>query len=146
MTGILPLGTSAARIVAVLGEDRAIALFLAVGGTPWDFSANPKPDNKVVAAIGMEGALALWQEFGPSLGRIPIAKEWIAQVWHARGVAILEIARRLHASDQTVRRWTQQRRTEARAQAAEWAERRAAEKARQSDLIDWIEGRSSARS
>jgi len=145
MTGILPLTRAASRIVTVLGEDRAIALFLAVGGTHRNLAPRPSPDNMIVAAIGEEGALALWEEFGPNLGRVPVAKDWIGQVWYARGRNISEIARLLHVTDKTVRGWTKARRTEARAAAAERAERRAEAAARQLDLVDWFEGKSAGR-
>jgi len=142
---ILPLTVSAERFVRVLGEDAAITLFLELGGASAKFAAAPGEESQVVRVVGREAAIALHAEFGAETRRVPIPKSWIAQVWLARGLAVSEIARRLHVADKTVRGWTRAGRADEIRAAAERAERRAAAAEAQADLIDWLMGRAENR-
>ena len=127
-----------APYVEALGEDRAIAFLLAFGGAPAYLANRPSEMNKIVPVIGDDGLAALVAEFRHRIDRVPVAKPWIAQVWADRGMTVIEIARRLHVTDKTVRIWL----NATGLGAAERAARRetiAAEKAKQGDLIEWIE-------
>lgn len=125
--------------VRILGEDLAIEFLLTFGGARRQLSASPQAESAVVRIVGIDRARALHGEFGLEIPRVPTGKIWIAQVWHLAGVPVSEIARRLHMTDKTVRGWTKPNRAEARRLAEERAERRAAEAARQGDLIDRLD-------
>lgn len=140
MATIRPVST-VEPYVRALGEDEAIRFLLAFGGTPVSLSARPSPDNAVVAVVGVQGALALHEEFGLKIPRVPLAKPWIAKVWFARGRSILAIARDLHAADKTVRGWLVADRAGAIERAEERRIAKAAEAAAQVDLLDWIDRR-----
>ena len=91
--------------VTVLGEELAIKFLLKFGGAELYFSANPRSTSELARLVGREkaGALAVVSERLPS--RIPTAKPWIAKVLAARGQSKASIARTLHVSDVTVRKW-----------------------------------------
>ncbi|WP_333822841.1 hypothetical protein [Pinisolibacter sp.] len=126
-----------APYVEALGEARAVAFLIAFGGAPAYLAERPGRENRIVPVIGADGLAALVAEFGPRIDRVPVAKPWIAAVWSDQGLAVIEIARRLHTTDKTVRGWLKPLRAdrEARREAI------AAQKARQGDLIDWLENR-----
>ena len=131
-----------APYVKALGEDRAIAFLLAFGGAPVLLAARPSKENKIVPVIGADGLAALISEFRVRIDRVPVAKTWIARVWADRGATVIEIARRLHVTDKTVRNWLNSSGFDAEVRAARREARReaiAAEKARQGDLIEWME-------
>jgi hypothetical protein len=94
-----------APFVKVLGAEGAIGFLLTFGGAEIYWAANPKGKSRLVEAVGLEKARALAEaaEFLPR--RVPTGKPWIARVWRVQGVAVAEIARRLHTSDVTVRRY-----------------------------------------
>ena len=121
-----------APYVALLGEDRAIALFISFGGAPLYLADRPTAECKVVTVIGADGLAALLGEFGPRISRVPRPNRWIAEVWYGRGVAILELARRLHTTDVTIRRWL----ADARADRAAGRNSPAPASASQLDLFD----------
>lgn len=93
--------------VRVLGVDDAVKFLLVFGGAPLDIAAAPTARSRLVEVIGAEKAQALaaaatdprWQR------RVPLAKPWIAHVLFARGLPKFEIARRLHTTDITVRKY-----------------------------------------
>lgn len=94
-----------APYVRALGPEKAVRLLLAFGGAPAYFSANPQARSRLVQCVGTDGVRALEKEFGNRPGRIPLAKRWIALYLRSEGVSVQEIARRLHTSDFTVRRY-----------------------------------------
>lgn len=99
-----------AEYVDVLGVDLAVELFLTLGGSEVYFPAAPQGRGKLEAVVGAELAATL-ADLSPSLTRrIPIPKQWIAQVLSGKGLPVAEIARRLHVSDVTVRRHLTDRR------------------------------------
>jgi hypothetical protein len=91
--------------VRVLGIDDTIVFLLTFGGAELYLPRTPKGRSRLAELFGVEKAAALAEaaEFMPK--RVPLAKPWIAKVWHARGLSQAEIARRLHVSDVTVRRY-----------------------------------------
>lgn len=92
--------------VCILGVDKAVEFLLAFGGSEFSFRENPRPGTPVVQMIGREAVIALAAEGLPA--RIPTGKPWIAQVLRAKGLSVAAIARKLHTSDVTVRRWVKQ--------------------------------------
>lgn len=89
--------------VRILGTDLAIEFLLTFGGAEIYIAASPQARNRVAGLVGREKALVLAEELLPR--RVPTAKPWIAAVLRARGLPVAEIARRLHATDVSVRSW-----------------------------------------
>lgn len=89
--------------VRVLGEDLAVQFLLRFGGAELYLPVNPKGRSAVAQLVGIERTAALAQAHLPR--RVPTARPWIARVLQARGLPVAEIARTLHASDVSVRKW-----------------------------------------
>lgn len=95
--------------VSALGEDDAVRFFLAFGGAELYIARDPKGRGRVEQELGLDVAqrLAALADRMHLHRRVPIPKPWLAQVLKSRGLSHAEIARRLHASDESVRRWLQ---------------------------------------
>jgi hypothetical protein len=91
--------------VDVLGVDGAVEFLLTFGGAELYVAANPKGRGKVERQFGAEKAAALAAIVDRLPRRVPTAKPWIAQVLRTQGLSVAEIARRLHATDVSVRGW-----------------------------------------
>jgi hypothetical protein len=92
--------------VDALGEDLAIKFFLRFGGAPLYIAERPQLRSDLVACIGAEMVVALARSTGGGhISRVPIAKEWIANRLSAKRWSVLAIARELHVTDVTVRKW-----------------------------------------
>lgn len=91
--------------VRVLGVQVAIEVLLTFGGGEIYLTSNPKRRARLVDIIGAEKATELSEVIGRLKVRIPLAKPWIACCMKADGLSVAEISRRLHAADNTVRRW-----------------------------------------
>ncbi len=97
-----------AAYVEVLGIDGAVEFLLAFGGAELYVAANPKGRGEFERRFGAERAAALAAVAERLPRRVPTAKPWIAQVLHTRGLPVAEIARKLHATDVSVRAWLRQ--------------------------------------
>lgn len=95
--------------VRVLGIEGAVAFFGAFGGAELVYSQNPRR-SRLTEVIGHDAARALAEEDARRglPRRVPLGKPWVAQVLKSKGLSVAEIARRMHASDVTVRRWLKQ--------------------------------------
>ena len=91
--------------VRVLGPEGAIEFLLEFGGAELYLAAAPKGRSRLAQAVGREKAAELAKASEQLPRRVPLAKPWIASVWRTKGLAVAEIARRLHVSDVTVRGW-----------------------------------------
>ncbi|MGC9368690.1 MAG: helix-turn-helix domain-containing protein [Paracoccaceae bacterium] len=91
--------------VRVLGQDGALEFLLGFGGAELYMTETPKSRSRLVQAVGRERAVALARAAEHLPRRIPTAKPWLAQVLKAKGLSVAEIARRLHVSDVTVRKY-----------------------------------------
>lgn len=97
--------------VNILGEERAVAFFLAFGGAELHFAQTPARWGHIAAAVGDAGAAALAVAGSRLPKRVPTAKPYLARVlfaWGTYGGAKMSkaaIARLLHVSDETVRRY-----------------------------------------
>lgn len=91
--------------VRILGVEGAVTFFLTFGGSELylPFTPAAAARSPVAALMGADAALALGLAQMPK--RVPTAKPWIAQVMHTQGLRASEIARKLHASDVSVRKW-----------------------------------------
>lgn len=94
-----------APYVDALGPETAIRFLLEFGGAELYIAASPKGRSRMVAVIGVEGAAALAAIAHRLPKRVPTAKPWIAQCLRADGLAVAAIARQLHTSDVSVRKW-----------------------------------------
>ncbi len=94
-----------ARYVEALGRDRAILFLLEFGGAELYIASSPKGRSRLVGVIGMDGAAALAAIVHLLPKRVPTAKPWIAQVMRTQGMNVAAIARLLHVSDVSVRKW-----------------------------------------
>lgn len=93
--------------VRILGVDDTITFLMTFGGAEIYMPRSPKSRSRLVEVLGREKAEALAAEAEVTVlpRRVPLAKVWIAQVHHARGLPVAEIARRLHTTDVTVRKY-----------------------------------------
>lgn len=105
MTGTVRPTAQVEPYVRVLGQDLAIEFLLRFGGAELYLSRNPRGTSELAQLVGRDkaGALAVASERLPR--RIPTAKPWIAKVLASRGLSKAAIARKLHVSDVSVRKW-----------------------------------------
>ena len=89
--------------VRILGLDGAIEFLLAFGGSERHVARDPKRRADSAAVIGADGAAALAEAAMALPRRHPLAKPWMAQVFHARGLSVNEIARKVRVSNVSVR-------------------------------------------
>lgn len=97
-----------APYVEVLGEDAPAFLMEFGGGDLW-LSERPSQRSRLSERLGPARAAALAEAVGAAKVRVPTAKVWLAHVLKSRGLPADEIARRLHASNVSVRRWLKAR-------------------------------------
>ncbi|WP_386173173.1 helix-turn-helix domain-containing protein [Sulfitobacter sp. R86518] len=89
----------------ILGTDGAVEFLLTFGGAELYMPTDPKGGSKVAQLVGIEKARALADASHAMKARIPTAKRWIAQVLKSKGLPVAEIARKLHMTDVTVRKY-----------------------------------------
>jgi hypothetical protein len=89
--------------VRILGLDGAIEFLLAFGGSERHIARDPRLRSDIEAVIGADGAAALAEAAMALPRRHPLAKPWMAQVFHARGLSVNEIARKVRVSNVSVR-------------------------------------------
>ncbi|MEL7167539.1 MAG: helix-turn-helix domain-containing protein [Pseudomonadota bacterium] len=100
-----PVPANIARYVEVLGVDDTVKFLLEFGGSEFWFPTGPDGRSELVEVLGAEKALAIAENEPALKGRIPLAKPWIAAVLSAKGLPGGKIARKLHVSDVTVRKY-----------------------------------------
>lgn len=91
--------------VRVLGVETTVEVFLHFGGSELYLASNPKGGSELAQKIGRDKAAALAQSVGHLKVRVPTAKPWLARCLYARGLPKAQIARKLHTTDVTVRKW-----------------------------------------
>ena len=92
--------------VDALGEADAIRFLLAFGGAELYVPRDPKGQSRVARELGLDVARKLSEAQDRLPRRVPTAKPWIARFLRSReGLSVAEIARRLHTSDVTVRKY-----------------------------------------
>jgi hypothetical protein len=91
--------------VEVLGIDGALAFFLGVGGS--QIYLPKKSSDRTLAAqtVGAENVERLAELIGYGYIKVPLARQWVAQVMRSQGKSDNEIARTVRADVSTVRRW-----------------------------------------
>lgn len=96
--------------VAVLGPWLAFEFLMRFGGAELYLSPTPKGRSEVEKMIGAAKVAELADRGLPR--RVPTAKPWLARMLKTQGLSHAEIARRLHTTDVTVRRWLKVRPSE----------------------------------
>lgn len=91
--------------VDLLGLDAAIDFLLAFGGAELYHPDDPKGGSKVAKVIGLHKARKLAAASPVLKSRVPIPREWLAKALYAKGLPVAEIARTLHVTDVTVRKY-----------------------------------------
>jgi hypothetical protein len=93
----------AAPWVDVLGEDLAVEVFLALGGSLIDLAYDPRT-SALSKIAGIDRAGALGHRLGSGKIKVPLSKPYISRVLNSRNVPQQEIARLLHVDVATVAR------------------------------------------
>lgn len=96
------------RYVDALGLDQTVTFLLHFGGADLYIAQRPTERSELVRVIGQEAAERLAAHADRLPARVPTAKPWLAAVMKAQGLPAEQIARRLHVSNVTVRRWFSQ--------------------------------------
>ena len=91
--------------VDILGVDGTIEFLLTFGGAELYMPADPKGGSELANLVGVEKARALAKAAEHMKARIPTAKRWIAQVLASKDLPVSKIARKLHITDVTVRKY-----------------------------------------
>ncbi|WP_411037695.1 hypothetical protein [Shinella sp. BYT-45] len=91
--------------MTVLGVEGGIEFLLQFGGSYVYLSERPQDRSPVVELVGHEKAAALAKRIGAGGLRVPLGKPFIAAYLRANNWSINAIARRLHVSDVSVRKW-----------------------------------------
>ena len=95
-----------APYMEALGSELVVEFLLQFGGAELYLAESPKGRSELEALVGPQKAKALANH--PSIGqyaRVPLAKPWLASVLRWQGHSNAVIARKLHVSDVSVRRW-----------------------------------------
>jgi hypothetical protein len=92
--------------VDALGLDIAVEFLLAFGGTEVYLSTRPQERSQVAELVGAEAAIKLAQRIGSGPCRVHTAKPFLAAYFrYKRKWSVVQIARKLHVTDVTVRNW-----------------------------------------
>lgn len=89
--------------VRVLGPELAVQFLLEFGGAELYLAETPKGGSRVEQLLGRDQVAALAGLHLPR--RVPTAKPWISRHLKFTGLSHAEIARRLHTTDVTVRKY-----------------------------------------
>jgi len=92
--------------VTAIGIEKTVKFLLAFGGSYVYLSENPQDRSPVAQEIGREAAVALARQIGSGSFRVHTGKPFIAAHFkYNKGMTTNAIARALHTTDVSVRRW-----------------------------------------
>ena len=79
---------------------------MAYGGAELYLAADPKGRSAVEALVGAEAVARMADHYriGQRV-RVPLARQWLAQMLHWQGHPTAEVARTIRATDVSVRAW-----------------------------------------
>lgn len=91
--------------VRILGYEAAVTFILEFGGAEiyLPLTRTAAARSPVAQRLGVDLVIALATAGLPR--RVPTAKPWLARVFRSEELRVSEIARRLHVTDVTVRKW-----------------------------------------
>ena len=90
--------------VSELGVELALTFFLTMGGSQIYLSKRSGDRSLAAQVIGADNVERLAAAVDYGYIKVPLARQWIAQVMHAQGKSDNEIARLIRADVATVRR------------------------------------------
>lgn len=91
--------------VTTLGVKGAMQFLMSFGGAELYIPETAKPGSLLFEEMGREATEALIQVRDRIPAQIPVGKPWVAAVLFHQGLSKAQIARRLHATEATVRKW-----------------------------------------
>lgn len=91
--------------VDALGIEDAVHLFLGLGGSQIYLPKRSTPRSQAARTIGAENVDKLAERLGYGYIKVPLARQWVAQVMAGRGDGHNDIARTIRCDVATVRRW-----------------------------------------
>lgn len=92
--------------VTAIGIEKAVAFLLAFGGSYVYLSENPQARSPVAEVVGREATIALAKHVGSGGFQCPTGKPFIAaHLKYNKGLTTNDIARQLHTTHVTVRKW-----------------------------------------
>ena len=91
--------------VEAMGAETTVAFLLAFGGVELFTAGDPTQRAAHVQLIGQDKAKALAAVAHRLPRRVPLAKQWLAEMLRWQGLSTAQTARTLRVSDITVRRW-----------------------------------------
>ncbi len=100
-----PLPGVLAEIEAVAGRDAALEIALKAGGKDIYVSARGAQSQAIVEAVGARAWAAIVARLGGETVHVPLARRALVRHLSAQGVGTAEIARRLHITQRTARRY-----------------------------------------
>lgn len=92
------------ELIEVLGEDRAIDLAEAFGGTRLYVANSVTANRRIVKAMGQDIAVALMEGFAPSVIKVPLLRERRAARYRNEGLSNGQIATRLVMTESGIER------------------------------------------
>lgn len=101
MTQLPPPTDDVARLVDLIGEEAALRLLEARGGTRV-YCADPSEDRSLVAIIGLDAAAKMRAKYGANRVKVPVGRQWRVLCYKAMGLAHSKIALRAGCSETTV--------------------------------------------
>lgn len=101
----VPAPAHIAPYVEAIGAERAVALFLALGGSQIYLPRRSSKRTIAAQTIGADQVERLAAVLGHGYIKVPIARQWVAEVMRSEGKSDNEIARLVRADVATVRRW-----------------------------------------
>ena len=91
------------HLASRLGAWGLFKLIEAHGGLRLYIPRTPKPDDDLVALLGMEATQKLAAEWGGDYLKVPLARAWFARCLLAQGQSQRQIARHMRTTENTVR-------------------------------------------
>lgn len=91
------------RLVEILGRDAVVEFLLHFGGSTLTASRSPR-ESILAELLGREAVQALFDAYGARIS-VPVGKLFLARELCSRGESVAGIARRLHVTEATIRRY-----------------------------------------
>lgn len=101
MTGLPPPTEDVAPLVALIGDDAALRLLEARGGTRV-YVSDPEEGRALADIVGLDAAAAMRRKYGATRVKLPVGRQWRVLCYKAMGLSRPKIALRAGCSETTV--------------------------------------------
>lgn len=101
----IPVPAHISQYVDILGIAAMVEFLLHFGGAVLYIPENPNGCSELETVVGTSNARKFGENVHLMQVRVPLAKPWVAAVMHVSGASVGAIARRLHITDVTVRKY-----------------------------------------